>query len=60
MDAPKNQHNVKNNPAGCLYENQSKEKWFIKQNSNESWVIEQNKNNATRPFSNIFRSRDIL
>jgi len=42
LDAPKNQHNLKNNPAGSLYENQKKEKWFIMQNSNKSWVIEQN------------------
>ncbi len=40
LDAPKNQHNVKNNPAGCLYENFKKEKWFIKQSDNENWVIE--------------------
>ena len=40
IDAPKNQHNVKSNPAGCLYENFKKEKWFIKQNNNENWVIE--------------------
>ncbi|WP_428908526.1 DHH family phosphoesterase [Niallia sp. Krafla_26] len=42
IDAPKNQHNVKNNPKGCLYENQNKEKWFIKQNENENWIVEHN------------------
>ncbi len=42
LDAPKNQHNVKNNPDGSLYENQSREKWFIKQ-LNSQWIVE-NKN----------------
>ena len=32
IDAPKNQHNLKNNPEGSLYENQQREKWFIRQN----------------------------
>ena len=42
LDAPKNLHNVKNNPDGSLYENQSREKWFIKQ-LNSQWIVE-NKN----------------
>ena len=39
LDAPKNQQNVKNNPEGSLYENQSREKWFIKQHNNQ-WIVE--------------------
>ena len=42
MDAPKNLQNIKNNPDGSLYENQSREKWFIKQHNNQ-WIVE-NKN----------------
>ena len=42
MDAPKNLQNIKNNPNGSLYENQSREKWFIKQH-NSQWIVE-NKN----------------
>ncbi len=52
MDAPKNQHNVKNNPDGSLYENQSREKWFIKQH-NSQWIVE-NKNKTLPLTFNAF------
>ena len=57
LDAPKNQHNLKNNPAGSLYENQKKEKWFIMQNSNKSWVIEQNNKLLPSIFKHFQKQR---
>jgi uncharacterized protein len=59
LDAPKNQHNLKNNPDGSLYENQSREKWFIKQHNNQ-WVVEHNDRILPLNFTDFYEAEKFV
>lgn len=59
LDAPKNQHNLKNNPNGVLYENQKREKWLIRQNNNQ-WIIEHDKKVLPINFSNFMEAEHFV
>ena len=59
LDAPKNQHNFKNNPEGALYENSSREKWFIRKYLNQ-WVVEHNGRTLPMNFSDFFDAETFI
>lgn len=59
IDAPKNQHNVKNNPEGALYENQNREKWLIKQH-NKSWIVEHDNKTLPLTFNNFTEAEHFV
>lgn len=59
LDAPKNQHNMKNNPDGALYENQSREKWFIRKYLNQ-WVVEHEGRTLPMSFSDFYEAEHFI
>lgn len=59
LDAPKNQHNIKNNPEGTLYENHSKEKWFIRKYLDQ-WVVEHDGRTLPMSFSDFYEAETFI
>lgn len=59
LDAPKNQHNLKNNPEGSLYENHNREKWFIRKYLNQ-WVVEHDGRTLPMSFSDFFEAENFI
>ncbi|KAA9025741.1 DHH family phosphoesterase [Niallia endozanthoxylica] len=59
LDAPKNQHNLKNNPEGSLYENNNREKWFIREHNNQ-WIVENGSKTLPLSFNSFTEAEHFV
>lgn len=59
LDAPKNQHNLKNNPEGSLYENNNREKWLIKEH-NQQWIVESGSKTLPLTFNSFTEAEHFV
>ncbi|WP_071395199.1 DHH family phosphoesterase [Bacillus tuaregi] len=59
LDAPKNQYNLKNNPEGSLYENNNREKWFIKEH-NQQWIVENGSKTLPLTFNSFTEAEHFV
>lgn len=60
MEPEKNQHNLKNNPSGSLYETKNGENLVIYEKEKGKWFVKQNKNPLPEEYANFEEAEKFI